>query len=432
MEYELYHHGVKGMKWGRRRFQNEDGSLTPAGKKRYDADQKVAETKAAYKSASKASTKAYNEWASASGKEYSAKREAYVKSMKTRHDARVDYEYAKKDRKEAINGPKEKSKHRQNLEAKYREQGMNEQQAAAAADKRIRVEKTIAVVGGVTVAAATAYAVNNHFKNNADQIIKSGSTMQRITKTPDESLDRPFYSSFKKSDNTTYRGRMGAHHFSGRDVHKVTLSANSDVKVASRKNASKVFEDLYKNDSEFRDSYKKAMQEMEFAHLFGDPKMAGMFRNAGKEMTDKQIRKQGYDAMNIGLINRSPSGSAVSNKFYDKMKSLGYDAVHDINDQKYSGYNAKAPVIVFNNSGKLTKSGVHKMTGKEMDLDLKKSYGREIAVDFGKKAAAGLGAGVATRYSMKTVAQLRVDDYRIKHPDTKLSDKEIEKLLYNQ
>lgn len=31
----LYHHGVKGMKWGRRRFQNTDGSLTPAGKKRY-------------------------------------------------------------------------------------------------------------------------------------------------------------------------------------------------------------------------------------------------------------------------------------------------------------------------------------------------------------------------------------------------------------
>ena len=30
---ELYHHGVKGMKWGFRRYQNKDGSLTPAGKK---------------------------------------------------------------------------------------------------------------------------------------------------------------------------------------------------------------------------------------------------------------------------------------------------------------------------------------------------------------------------------------------------------------
>lgn len=49
MEYnyygELYHWGIKGMKWGVRRYQNKDGTLTDAGKRRMYREQFDMESK---------------------------------------------------------------------------------------------------------------------------------------------------------------------------------------------------------------------------------------------------------------------------------------------------------------------------------------------------------------------------------------------------
>lgn len=39
MSYELAHYGVRGMRWGVRRYQRKDGSLTPEGRKRYSEEE---------------------------------------------------------------------------------------------------------------------------------------------------------------------------------------------------------------------------------------------------------------------------------------------------------------------------------------------------------------------------------------------------------
>ena len=112
---ELYHHGVKGMRWGVRRYQNKDGSLTEAGQKRqvmrdakqtkynaridkYHADatynraaqdiQKITFNSARRKAYDHAFNKAAADYKSASG--------AYKQAKK-------DYRSAKKDFKEQKN-----------------------------------------------------------------------------------------------------------------------------------------------------------------------------------------------------------------------------------------------------------------------------------------------------------------------------------------
>lgn len=87
--HQLYHHGIKGMRWGIRRYQNKDGTLTAAGKKRQakqqaEALEKARAAKAAKKAHEEAKAKALKEGSAADILKY--KNELSVEEMKTAYN----------------------------------------------------------------------------------------------------------------------------------------------------------------------------------------------------------------------------------------------------------------------------------------------------------------------------------------------------------
>lgn len=381
---ELYHHGIKGQKWGIRRFQKKDGSLTSAGKKRYYDTPELKKQKAAIKSTKKRLTKAiqtYNESTSGAplipNKEYRDRVDAAKVKL---DDARQAHEHAKlrydtnkelaRMKSDGVRIEK-KSKHRSNLEEKYKSLGMSDEQAQAAANKRIRSEKVVAGAAAVAVTACAAYVVNKKLKDRIDGVIKSGETLQRVEmKDTDGKLYDMFYAAKGKHDTARYKGMLGmTRQQQTGHAYLMKLKATGDVKVASKDNARKVFEQLYKDDPEF----KKAVSGHVKSHFTGQN--AVDINNLSKRNMKKM-----YENFNSALLDIRSDGSGADKKFYDALKSKGYGAIQDINDMKFSGYSAKNPLIVFDNSknnimvesvsklGNMTKEGLRERNKAQKEI----------------------------------------------------------------
>lgn len=83
-DFRLYHHGILGQKWGIRRFQNSDGSLTSAGKSRYKSTGIRA---AIARRQNEKIDKSFKTW-----KQESAKRADAIEIGKRYNKARIDFE----------------------------------------------------------------------------------------------------------------------------------------------------------------------------------------------------------------------------------------------------------------------------------------------------------------------------------------------------
>jgi len=451
MNNELTHYGILGMKWGVRRYQNKDGSLTPEGKLRYRKDgpltklgreryyntdvekakAEVSKAKAAYK---KALTDYYKK--TKGGLVYDSK--ATDKLIK----AAKDLQYAKDDLSDAkvkvkMSRQAKKSDRQIKFEQKYKEQGMNQEEAELAAYKRVRTEKIIAVTAGMAITAAAAYVAYKHYDNKVDKIIKSGKTLQNISTNSNKGVSDAFYASMKKMDNAKYRGIYGQQlklMTKNAPVYETKIRVDSGLKLASKKSATKALSELVKSDKTYAENLKTHLNNLN--GLMATPKQNEVIKRGLKSLNSGKVDSHVYEALNLGLVDHRPIGEKVSKGFYDFLKSKGYDAIKDINDYKYSGYKSANPLIVFNGASKTSVKSIREVGEEEIKKNLMLGYadiaGKELVKTGSAFVAGVLGLKTASKTIKSKSDEKIVKKYRKEHPESTLSYKEIVRMHERQ
>lgn len=377
----LCHHGILGQRWGVRRFQNADGSYTAAGRSRYGISD---------------------------GRSYEI-------SNKSKKSSTNNTEVAKNTFKEEnIDEEKKKRSRVEKLTDKYRQQGMSKEEAEKKAYKRAKIEKVVEVTAGLTLAAAGAYAARKYYINNVDRVLTPKTVLQTMTLDKDFNVNRNFYASHNPIDKLKYKGMYGHKLYSRKNldpqkdkVFKATIGLKDNLKIASRKSVINTMNEMVKNDP----SFNKEMQQLIGAaqKKFKHSNQHRMFDKALKSLEQGKIDKNVYNAFNISLWG-GPETRPIRAKFYNTLKSKGYDAIQDINDVKFSGYHSHDPLILFDKGAKTKINEIKDVSREVVNIENIKAL-LETGLEYGGLPAGTIAAGTA--FTNKTIKNFSSNDEKV-------------------
>lgn len=400
MDDELYHFSVKGMKWGVRRYRNEDGSLTSLGKKR---DKMLSDRK-------------------------TAKKHSTTSNIVKAEYSRREFEDAKTRLK--LENQKKKSKRQQDLEKKYIDQGFAKDEAEIKAYNRAKTETILKVAGGIALASAAAYVAYKHYDKVTDRVFEKGSEIRRSSNDGSEPTNRAFYGFVNKHDKDRYEGLYGKTLGANGTVYRKAMRAAGDINVASPESARKVLKNMFDTDKQSFDVFKKNIDAMASV-VPPTTKQGKLWRKAKRELDSGKIGDNTYKAFNTTLVLHTKEQQPINDKFYSAMKKAGYGAIRDVNDKENSGYFAKNPLIVFD-TDKINVEGFTKLGNDHIDSMFAKEQGK-IAAHTLANEYGPIGAAFATSIgAMKLVKRSNetkfVENYRKRHPESALSNNEILKM----
>lgn len=284
MSNYLIHHGIKGQKWGVRRYQYADGTLTPAGKKRYSGD------------------------SNSSG---------FDKLMNT------DVKHLVNSARTQITGKQYVDGYLKNGTTLSRIQTASnfEKFAFYATYKKHDTEEYMGLFG----------------KNLMSRAQGEAKRAEEAANTSGSEEDLAYAQELRNKANNTkvYQLKLEA-------TKKLKIPSDEN---ASDITANLLKEDEFKKNvlASIEDSKEKMKRPTQ--QILFDQALKAM--NKDPDRMSSADKTAIYKALNLSLVNHNPQEIAAQNRFYSELKKKGYNALLDYNDKSYSSYHAKRPMIVF-------------------------------------------------------------------------------------
>lgn len=282
---ELYHHGIKGQKWGVRRYQYADGSYTPAGIKRY------------------------------SNKHNNADRITSLMNMKV---------------KKVVNSARTQITGKQYVDtclkngttfARIQTSDKFENFAFYVTYKKQDTDKYMGLFG----------------KNLTSRAYKAAEQAEKVANASGSEKD---LKAAKEARN--YSNNMKVYQLKLDTVKKLKIPSDEN---ASHITANLLKEKEFKKNVEASIADSKEKMRRPTQQLLFKQAQNALNKEPDKMTSSEKIAV--YKALNLSLTNHNPQEVAAQNRFYSELKKKGYNALLDYNDKQYSSYHAKRPMIVF-------------------------------------------------------------------------------------
>lgn len=334
----LYHHGIKGQKWGQRNYQNTDGSYTAKGQ---------------------AENNGHGRYSNVSDKQIAeSHRNKMMNFYKYRNRDKYNY-YKIASEKDILNDLNNKEHIKKCLIAGA---------AIVGVSSAIYLAYKYDLINKIKNSNDTSdiYSIQKSTSDDIEFILSDNSVIHRMEGFSDIDItksDGPSYTAFDKDDVRRYKALLRDWSGTG-ERFDTKYRALKDLKVPTKNRAEEIFQELYKNNK-FKD---QLVDDISNCYMYAYKKSGHILdKNTALSMARSKLEDDDFGGMIYSIVGK---GSA-SKQYLNTLKDKGYDAIIDYFD---AGDLAEKPLIIIDPSSSLQKIGERKVSVFEQSIEYVKLF----------------------------------------------------------